>query len=517
MQAAASDTLTFTCPSCSAKLQVSIALAGQTGPCPMCSVEITAPRSTQPLPQPGFDTRLQQSTMPLETPAEAGLPSTSVPEPELPSHPQQHRVPVNPQPQPQRGYQPNGVALDSQNYVGTSPSPQAGQPAGLGVAMGLTHSSTAAAAGGGIVDPGATPQSQGSGIPLVHPTPALQYSRTKQPFPWLLAGLVVVLLGAIGYLLWKMGVIGGDGDSVGNTPSRAEIQAVLPAAPAATPAVAEPVALPEDAVAVTDPAPPITIIETPVPDPAAIVPEAPVQISDANNATSVITDTGVGSPEISTDPPTGILGPARQAIQEFLQAASWEERAAFVHNGDKLKAELKAYYADQNDPPVRDYRLDFFHSEQHESGGNMFVFFLTLPDEDGFPVIVREQEKEHFVDWELFTEFRDRKFEKFAAEKPSQPAAFRVVIQRISYHEADRDQIPDVDSLICYKIDPPYPGLTQYAFVPIESEAGKRLAEELSWESEPLAAEVMVHWDKFENGMPHLALDSVVRKSWSRP
>ena len=160
-----------------------------------------------------------------------------------------------------------------------------------------------------------------------------------------------------------------------------------------------------------------------------------------------------------------------------------------------------------------DYRLDFFHSEDGSDGrGAVYVFFLTFSDDlDGFPVLVREVENGSFrVDWDVYVEFRDRLFRGIVESRPSDPQAFRIVMQRVTYWEDDRDEIAEVDDFLCYKIDPPYPGFTKHAFVPRDSALGQMLADRVSWESDPLAAEAELAWKELGNGRKYLFLTGLV-------
>jgi hypothetical protein len=181
-------------------------------------------------------------------------------------------------------------------------------------------------------------------------------------------------------------------------------------------------------------------------------------------------------------------------------------------------AVLSAYYEKNADLPIKTYRLDFFHEEEGDAGKSAaYIFFLTLASEtDGCPVMVLERDGEYRIDWSLYVEFRARAFQKFVEEKPAGAHRFRVVLQRVSYGESDREEIPGVDQLLCYKIDPPYPGVTRFAFIDKDKPIGKQMARELSWESDPLAAEVELKWAEFPGGKPYLTVEQLVAKSWVR-
>ena len=224
------------------------------------------------------------------------------------------------------------------------------------------------------------------------------------------------------------------------------------------------------------------------------------------------------SEEPAPAPATG-TDRAREAIRHFLEADRWQERVPYIYGGEAKQSALRDYFQNHADRAVKDYRLDFFHSELGKDGApSMYVFFLTMErEEDGFPVIVKcdADGKRFGVDWDLHVEFRDRHFAQFVEKKEEGAKEFRVVIQRVTYWEEDRDQIPGVENLVCYKIDPPYPGFTQYAFVDKGSDEGKKMVEGLSWETDPLAAKVRMTWTKFPSGRPYLRVTDLVARSWA--
>jgi hypothetical protein len=213
------------------------------------------------------------------------------------------------------------------------------------------------------------------------------------------------------------------------------------------------------------------------------------------------------------------LDRARNVVRRFMEAQSWKDRVGLIEATGDPAAALSAYYQSHPDLPLTNYRLDFFHTETRpDDTGAAYIFFLTYANEtDGFPVMVTENRGEFRLDWDLFLEFRERSFQRFVEEFPERPGTFRVVLQRVTYWESDRDQIPGVDQLLCYKIDPPYPGFTRFAFLDRDTPIGKQMAKELSWESDPLAAEVQLRWAKFPGGKSYLTIDELVSRSWVRP
>jgi len=367
---------------------------------------------------------------------------------------------------------------------------------------------------------------------------AFEEEVVRKPFPVALVALLVVIVSGAGYLSWRMGLWGPAEDliatspaipaqiakvvtapplnpelrpvaSLGQSPVAARVQSVpsVPAEilPAPSPAKAAPMAVSvSDArlspiVAPTPPAPPVVAV-APTKESPAPVGEAP-KVPDA--------------PVTSDSPP---LDRARNVVRRFLEAENWKDRVGLIEVPGDPASVLATYYKDHPDLAIENYRLDFFHNESRPGGGgSAYIFFLTFANEvDGFPVMVMERNGEYRLDWNLYTEFRGRSFQRFVEEMPKESAKFRVVLQRVTYWETDRDDIPGVDQLLCYKIDPPYPGFTRFAFLDRETPIGKQMARELSWEADPLAAEVELKWAEFPGGKRYLTVEQLISRSWVR-
>ncbi len=340
-------------------------------------------------------------------------------------------------------------------------------------------------------------------------------------------GVVAVMA----YMVWSKDLLGMRAGDVEITDSQPAAVLEVPQEPAASPAVpvleAPASAAPSEELEDESTPGPELKVEDPV-----VEDKRPVEMADAGAPVAteeklrpVSGNEGpVTSPEIAQEESllkpnkATLLEPARKTIRGFLEAKNWEGRLRFVHNGQGLRDQIQEYYASHVDLPFLDYRLDYFHTEPQPGGQRkVYVFFLTFSNQqDGFPVIVVEENNILGLDWDLFVEFKDRHFQQFIEERQKTPRSFRVVIQRVTYWESDRDQIPNVENLVCYKIDPPYPGFTQYAFVEKGTDAGERMTEQLSWQEDPLAAEVQLRWDEFDNGRAFLTVDRVASRSWVR-
>tara|TARA_R110002096_G_scaffold24760_6_gene77931 strand:- start:8161 stop:9321 length:1161 start_codon:yes stop_codon:yes gene_type:complete len=371
---------------------------------------------------------------------------------------------------------------------------------------------------------------------VVDPLPSYSKAKTKagssSPLGWI--ALAAAIIGLMSYVVWSRDLLGLNPPEIqANEPSSgADLDYQTAPEEVMSPATAPDIAVEpahEEGVSETVPAEPEPVSE-PVPDkrptelaeakPASVEEEPPVDeplrpVSGSDAA--VVAAPADEKVSLLKANQNAILEPARRAIRGFLEGENWEARLPYIHKGNEQRAEVAEYYANHVDLPFLDYRLDYFHTEPRPGGRKVYVFFLTFSNQqDGFPVIVVEENQTLGLDWDLFVEFKDRHFQEFIEERDQTSQAFRVVIQRVTYWESDRDQIPDVENLVCYKIDPPYPGFTRYAFVAKDSDAGRRMVEQLSWQEDPLAGEVQLRWDEFENGRPYLTIDQLVSRSWVR-
>ena len=518
--------ITFYCSHCGTKLLVPFESAGESGPCPQCAEVITSPlvssvpRTAAPGPvSPG------------------GLPQGLTP-PAVQQAADWHRDFELP---PMGAIPPDPMPLDSGRaaagpgaYPGGYPQPS---PRSRGVPSARRRQAVSASGFPSEPDPSRFDE----------PTPS-------RSFPVALVTLLLVVLGGSGYLSWRMGFWGPsepvslvDRGEQPSTTAKAEPLPVVKAADhpvaslGADPAPVEspssaiepaPVIRAEPAVPPPGPQPLASLAATPKPVPTAelpriseprlaVAPPEPVRSAPVGPSAAVAGQAGRSAPGGVADQggEDSSLGRARAAVRQFLEASTWRDRVSLVETEGDPEAVLSAFYQKNPDLPVKDYRLDFFHTDESAAGGvAAHIFFLTFANEtDGFPVMVLERKGQFRVDWPLYVEFRERAFQRFVEEMPPTPGRFRVVLQRVTYSESDRDEIPGLDQFLCYKIDPPYPGMTRFAFVDKEKPIGKQMAREISWEADPLAAEVQLKWETFPGGKRYLTVEQLVSTSWVRP
>ncbi|MEC5129225.1 hypothetical protein VSU19_20865 [Verrucomicrobiales bacterium BCK34] len=216
------------------------------------------------------------------------------------------------------------------------------------------------------------------------------------------------------------------------------------------------------------------------------------------------------------------LGKTHELIDAFLRAPDWETRLRYTYQGDSLKPAVESYYQKWAERPVDRFSLQLFQMESDpEMGGPYWVYLISTSDQDqGFPLIVRVEDGNLKVDWEIYSEFYDKHFVRFRSGEIPGPATFRLVIERMSdYYGADRDGFKDLDDYYVYQINPPYGDLnefSEYAFVKKDSEVAKSLDAVVGLGEEPLAVIITLDKSSFAHGIKHFVITDYVTEGWFR-
>jgi hypothetical protein len=209
-------------------------------------------------------------------------------------------------------------------------------------------------------------------------------------------------------------------------------------------------------------------------------------------------------------------------IDAFLRAPDWETRVKYTYRGDSLRPAIEDYHKKWPDSPPGRYSLQLFQMEPSvELGGPYWVYLVSSNDADqGFPLIIRVEEGNLKVDWEIYSEFHDRHFARFRDGKMPGPATFRVVIERVSdYYGTDRAAFTNLKDHYVYQINPPYGDLnefSEYAFVKKDSELAKKLDGVIGLGDEPLAVIVTLDKKAFEHGVKHFVITDYLTEGWFR-
>lgn len=212
----------------------------------------------------------------------------------------------------------------------------------------------------------------------------------------------------------------------------------------------------------------------------------------------------------NTDHLPGSFPDSKTTIENFLAAPNWLERLKYIYASDRLRDRIERYYQNHPDRAVENFHLKYLMMDEHPAGDDypLYVFFLKIAGEpDEFPVTVRKTEDGMKVDWEIFSEFRDRKFEKFIESGENGPEVFRVILERASYWGEDRDQMK---SYLSYQLESSYPSVEAYAFVPKPGPLSETMEEFYSWGAGPIATTVEIERVTFPHGEAHFKIKRLV-------
>lgn len=247
-------------------------------------------------------------------------------------------------------------------------------------------------------------------------------------------------------------------------------------------------------------------------------------------------DAGVLAPSQSTSPSRrGIVpndypvpGPKESplarvpdVLDAFLRAKSWEEALPVIYRSDELAGRIGEYYAKQKYKPFPGFAIQLFQIERDpEMNGPYWVYLVNTSEEDqGLPVIVRAEGGYLKVDWEIYSEFRDRWYGRYLEGDWQGAATFRVVAERKEEGRVpDKDTIPNPENYLFFELNAPYGGLNEfsrYALVESGTELAVRLDEVLGIGDEPLAVIVTLGKKKI-GGTERYVITDYVADGWFR-
>ncbi|MEM9015525.1 MAG: hypothetical protein AAGC68_00830 [Verrucomicrobiota bacterium] len=216
------------------------------------------------------------------------------------------------------------------------------------------------------------------------------------------------------------------------------------------------------------------------------------------------------------------LGQTHDLLDAFLRAPDLDTRLQYVYQGASLRPAIEEYYRQWPFETYERFSLQLFQMEDDpDLGGPYWVYLVSTSDIDqGFPIIIRVEDGNLKVDWEIYSEFEDEHFVQFQKGGIASPHSFRLVIERVSdYYGPDRDQFPDLDSYYVYQVNPPYGDLNEYAesaFVKQGSPLATELDKVVGLNDEPLAVIVTLEQDSFPHGVKHLVISDYITEGWFR-
>ena len=247
------------------------------------------------------------------------------------------------------------------------------------------------------------------------------------------------------------------------------------------------------------------------PPPLAPAPATPAAITAKAPAPAVFPAPG---PEDSR------LKGTREVIEAFLDAPNWSERVKYIYQGESIKPAVEEYYKKWPDTKLERYSLQFFLIEEDASSGQPYWMYLmsTSDDEEGIPVLVRIENGNLKVDWEIFSEFQDRHYVKFMEGGIASPHTLRLVCERQSdYYGSDRDGFTDLKDYLVFKVFPPYgddTALAENAFVKKGTPLAEKLSNTIGLGDEPLGVIVTLDHFAFPHGIKHLIIKDFITEGW---
>ncbi len=195
------------------------------------------------------------------------------------------------------------------------------------------------------------------------------------------------------------------------------------------------------------PAPPIT----PPPPPAEPAPVPPSVEASVPVAPPAPVPVAAPTPAAAA-PATGEAG-ARLFAKRLCAATDAGDVLPHIYDEQKLTPAVTTYYKEAKGTVLKDAKMLLDTTRVRPGAGFPTHIYQASSTEHLFPVSIDEVTPGHYqIDWELFTQCKDRALEKWAADPSSKPATFCAVIQR-----AYGFGLPNRDQNLFFSIKPPNP------------------------------------------------------------
>lgn len=207
---------------------------------------------------------------------------------------------------------------------------------------------------------------------------------------------------------------------------------------------------------------------------------------------------------------------AVDALKQFLAAPNWKERQKVVQTADKVRPLMEQYYHQNPDGPIAVRQIQLMrHDKAPNTGGPPHCVFQVSGGDlkQPLPVMVEEEGNNWKVDWLTFTEFKDELLQRFLESYQDEPKRFHVMMRRTHYFD---DDIPGLDKLVCFEIQPPMPGFAGHVFARRATPLAQDLDRYVGWEVSKAAAIVEIQWRK-EGGQQWVELTGVPQYNWRNP
>jgi len=284
----------------------------------------------------------------------------------------------------------------------------------------------------------------------------------------------------------------------------------LPVPPAPSQAVAAVDNVPAT-IAGTSPTPIAPAMVVPTPPPASLVEVSAPSVPASIDGSARPVDGRVALLNVTPDTQAAV-----DALQKFLAATNWRERAKFVQSPEQMTPLMEKYYASNPDGPVPISHITVIRLDRSpDTGGPPHSVLqvsgnaVPLP----LPVMVEQAPDGWKVDWLTFTEFKDKLLEKYLETFVDTPQRFHVMVRRTHYFD---DDIPELEKKICYEITPPVPGNRFYVFATKGTALARELDQNLGWEVGSAAVIVELQW-RIQDRYQWVELTALPQYNWRNP
>lgn len=242
----------------------------------------------------------------------------------------------------------------------------------------------------------------------------------------------------------------------------------------------------------------------------------------------------IGTINLSPQPPEGIdpeeevqLGgspsepeprPAAKAtLEAFLSAPDWSSRMAYVQDPDEVRAAMKEWGEARGGGPIETTSI----TSTHVFGDQEHFLVETASMPSGFPVTLQRVGEDWRIDWEIFEEFHDDAYHRFASGKGGEIGEFHLYLKP---HPTD-----DPNGFARYQLTAPIKGRSYPAFAKrgrlaqakitalIESEVvqeNEALQKLLEGDGIPLV--LKLSYQSKGQGQNFLLIEDLVAQGWGR-
>lgn len=244
-----------------------------------------------------------------------------------------------------------------------------------------------------------------------------------------------------------------------------------------------------------------------------------VTLAPKEDESTVVAETKTLGEELWGDRKSTPIEGVKEVIESFVGAETWQDALPYIYRSKELEGQIAAYYRDWQYEPMSDVTMHFFQMEMDpEREGPYWVYLVSAdPESEGIPVIVREEDGEKKVDWEIYSEFNDRHFVAFLNGELSGDPTFRVVAERIeSLDRVAEEAMGKMDDYLIYQLSAPYGELNEnstYAFAPKGTETAQRMDEVMGVADEPLAT-ILTLGKKKVGDIVFYVIDDYVSEGW---